>query len=76
MSKKVLIVAAICLAAFSGFVSPLAGQLTVQPQSVLYHKTTTQIAYQVSHPVSHTSHISSDNPRHIPTALPHLYMRC
>lgn len=48
MSKKVLIVAAICLAAFSGFVSPLAGQLTVQPQSVLYHKTTTQIAYQNS----------------------------
>ncbi|RFU34879.1 hypothetical protein B7463_g1455, partial [Scytalidium lignicola] len=48
MPKKVLIVTAICIAAFSGFVSPLAGQLTVRPQSILYHKTTTQIAYQNS----------------------------
>jgi hypothetical protein len=47
MSKKVSIVAVLCLAVFSGFVAPLAGQLNVKSQSVLYKQTTTHIAWQV-----------------------------
>jgi invasion protein IalB len=47
MSKKVGIVAVLCLAVFSGFVAPLAGQLNVKPQSALYKQSTTHIAWQV-----------------------------
>jgi MFS family permease len=48
MSKKVGIVAVLCLAVFSGFVAPLAGQLNVKPQSTLYQQSTTHIAWQNS----------------------------
>jgi hypothetical protein len=47
MSRKVGVVAVLCLAVFAGFTAPLAGQLNVRSQSALYHKQTTQIAYQV-----------------------------
>lgn len=47
MSKKVPIVAALCLATFAGFVGGLCGQLVPGPQSKLYGVTTTQVAYQV-----------------------------
>lgn len=47
MRKKVLIVAALSLATFAGFVGGLCGQLVPGPQSKLYGVTTTQIAYQV-----------------------------
>jgi hypothetical protein len=47
MSKKVGIVAVLCLAVFSGFVAPLAGQLNVKSQSALYKQSTTHIAWQV-----------------------------
>jgi hypothetical protein len=47
MSRKVAIVAVLCLAVFAGFVAPLAGQLNLKPQSTLYKHTTTQIAWQV-----------------------------
>lgn len=48
MSKKVSIVGVLCLAVFSGFVAPLAGQLNVKSQSALYKQSTTHIAWQVS----------------------------
>jgi hypothetical protein len=48
MSKKLKILAVICLATFSGFPACLAGQLQVVPESKLYKVSTTQIAYQVS----------------------------
>jgi hypothetical protein len=47
MIKKVRITGVLCLAVFSGFVAPLAGQLNVVSQSKLYVVSTTQIAYQV-----------------------------
>jgi hypothetical protein len=47
MSKKIGIVAVLCLAVFSGFVAPLAGQLNVKSQAALYGQTTTHIAWQV-----------------------------
>jgi hypothetical protein len=47
MSKKIGIVAVLCLAVFSGFVAPLAGQLNVKSQAALYKQTTTHIAWQV-----------------------------
>jgi hypothetical protein len=47
MSKKVGIVAVLCLAVFSGFAAPLAGQLNVKSQSALYKQITTHIAWQV-----------------------------
>jgi hypothetical protein len=47
MSKKIGIVAVLCLAVFSGFVAPLAGQLNVKSQSALYKQSTTHIAWQV-----------------------------
>lgn len=52
MSKKLKILAVICLATFSGFSACLAGQLQVVPQSKLYKVTTTQMAYQVRFSVS------------------------
>jgi len=47
ITTKVKIVGVLCLAVFSGFVAPLAGQLNVVSQSKLYVVSTTQIAYQV-----------------------------
>lgn len=47
ITTKVKIVGVLCLAVFSGFVAPLAGQLNVVSQSKLYAVSTTQIAYQV-----------------------------
>ncbi|KAI9743888.1 MAG: hypothetical protein M1818_002622 [Claussenomyces sp. TS43310] len=48
MAKKAAIVGVLSFAVFSGFVAPLAGQLNIKPQSVLYKVSTTQIAYQNS----------------------------
>jgi len=48
MSKKIGIVAVLSLATMAGLAGSLSGQLNVHPQSVLYGKTTTEIAYQVS----------------------------
>jgi hypothetical protein len=47
MRRKIPIVAALCLATFSGFCGGLCGQLVPGPQSKLYGVTTTQMAYQV-----------------------------
>lgn len=47
MHKKVAIVAVLGLAVFATFVAPLAGQLNVRSQSLLYKVSTTRIAYQV-----------------------------
>jgi len=49
MSKKVGLTGVLCLAVFAGFTAPLAGQLNVKSQSVLYKQSTTHIAWQVSH---------------------------
>lgn len=47
MSKKLPIVAALCLSTFAGFAGGLCGQLAPGPQSKLYHEPTVKIAYQV-----------------------------
>jgi hypothetical protein len=47
LSKKIGVTAVLCLAVFAGFTAPLAGQLNVKSQSVLYKQSTTHIAWQV-----------------------------
>lgn len=51
MRRKIPIIAALCLATFTGFCGGLCGQLVPGPQSKLYGVTTTQMAYQV---ITHT----------------------
>jgi hypothetical protein len=48
LAKKIGIVACLSFAVFCGFVAPLAGQLNLKSQSILYKQSTTHIAYQVS----------------------------
>ncbi|KAH8906155.1 MFS general substrate transporter [Coniochaeta sp. PMI_546] len=45
LSKKATIVATLFLAMFVGFSAPFCGQLNIQQQAALYHKTTVQITY-------------------------------
>ncbi len=73
MSKKIGIVAVLCLAVFSGFVAPLAGQLNVKSQSVLYKQSTTHIAWQVcSHALNlqKSSQLTIDRTRQLQQVWP------
>ena len=45
MSKKIRIVSVLFLSMFVGFAAPFCGQLNIQQQAKLYHKTTIQITY-------------------------------
>ncbi|KAB5550010.1 major facilitator superfamily domain-containing protein [Coniochaeta sp. 2T2.1] len=45
MKKKATIVGTLFLAMFVGFSAPFCGQLNIQQQAKLYHKTTVQITY-------------------------------
>ena len=46
--RKASIVGTLFLAMFVGFSAPFCGQLNIQQQAELYHKTTIQITYFVS----------------------------
>jgi hypothetical protein len=50
MTRKATITATLFLAMFVGFSAPFCGQLNIQQQARLYHKTTVQITYFVSLP--------------------------
>jgi len=52
LSKKATIVATLFLAMFVGFSAPFCGQLNIQQQAALYHKTPVQITYFVRSPSS------------------------
>ncbi|PCG90158.1 Major facilitator superfamily domain, general substrate transporter [Penicillium occitanis (nom. inval.)] len=45
MSKKIIVVSVLFLSMFVGFAAPFCGQLNIQQQAKLYHKTTIQITY-------------------------------
>lgn len=45
MRRKTKVVAVLFLALFAGFSAPFCGQLNIQQQATLYHKTTVQITY-------------------------------
>jgi hypothetical protein len=47
-AKKARIVAVLFLAMFVGFSAPFCGQLNLNQQAALYHKTVVQITYFVS----------------------------
>ncbi len=52
MSKKLGIVAVLCLAVTASFAAALAPQLDVKPLATLYKQTTTHIAWQVARDIS------------------------
>jgi hypothetical protein len=51
-ARKAVIVGILFLDMFTGFSAPFAGQLNLNQQAALYHKTQVQITYFVSVPPS------------------------